>query len=135
MTPRAAGATLVTVLAIMLADAPACAADEDPWLGEDKALHFGVSAGIAGGGYVAGALLFDRRAHALATGAALAVALGVSKEVYDLAGNGNASWKDLAWDGLGMVTGLALFWGIDLALRGVSTRQPPFAVARGRIAF
>jgi putative lipoprotein len=98
-------------------------------------MHYGVSAGIAAGGYVAGALLFDKQAYALASGAALALAAGVGKEAIDLAGYGDPSWKDLAWDGLGMVTGLAVAWGLDLLIRGVSARQPAFAWNSGRIAF
>src|SRR6218665_803793 len=31
----------------------------DSWFARDKALHYGVSAGLAGAGYVGGALLFD----------------------------------------------------------------------------
>ena len=42
---------------------------EDPWFGPDKVIHYGVSAGIAGSGYVVGAMIFDTRAHALAVGA------------------------------------------------------------------
>lgn len=110
-------------------------AEDDPWLGKDKLQHYGVSAGIAAGGYVAGALLFDKRACALATGAGLALAAGVGKELVDLAGYGQPSWKDLTWDGLGMVTGLALAWGVDLLVRGVSARHPAWALERGRIAF
>ena len=109
--------------------------DDDPWLGRDKVIHYGVSAGIAGGGYVAGALIFDKRAHALALGAGAAAVAGIGKEVADLGGYGNASWKDLAWDGLGMVTGLAIAWGIDCLIRGVSDEHPLFAWNRGGIAF
>jgi putative lipoprotein len=131
----------VAPLGILLATAlvaPVARADDDPWTSQDKLLHYGVSAGIASGGYVAGAIVFDERAYALATGATLAVIAGVGKELADLAGFGDPSWKDLAWDGLGMLTGLALTWGIDLAIRGVSARQPALAKleeVRGRIAF
>lgn len=108
---------------------------EDPWFGKDKLLHYGVSAGIAGSGYAVGAMIFDKRAHALCVGAAAATLAGVSKELVDLGGYGNASWKDLAWDGLGMMTGLAVAWGIDLLIRGVSAERPPFAGNSGGIAF
>lgn len=102
-------------------------ADDDPWWGRDKALHFGVSAGIAAGGYGAGAWVFDKRRDALLLGAGLAVSAGVLKETLDLAGYGTPSWKDLAWDGIGTVAGLAVAWGIDLAVRGVSRERPLFA--------
>jgi putative lipoprotein len=126
-------ALVVGTLSVAI-DARADEAD-DPWLGRDKVIHYGVSAGIAGTGYVAGALIFDTRAHALATGAAAATLAGVGKELADLGGYGHASWKDLAWDGLGMVTGLAVAWGLDLLFRGVSGARPLFAGSRGGIAF
>lgn len=113
-------------------------AEDDPWTSRDKVIHYGISAGIAASGYVGGVLLFDKRAYALACGAALAVTAGVGKELVDLAGYGDPSWKDLAWDGLGMLSGLALSWGLDLLIRGVSTRHPALAETaenRGRIAF
>lgn len=128
----------VAVLAFVAAGSVAtnARADEsaDPWFGRDKVIHYGVSASIAGAGYVAGALIFDTRAHALGVGAAAATLAGVGKELADLGGYGDPSWKDLAWDGLGMVTGLAVAWGLDLLIRGVST-QPLFAGNRGGIAF
>lgn len=113
-------------------------AEDDPWTGEDKTKHFVVSAGIAAGGYVGGVFLFDKRGCALATGAGLAALAGVGKELVDLAGYGQASWKDLAWDGLGMLGGLALAWGVDLLVRGVSPQHPAIGLIRsesGGIAF
>lgn len=124
------------IFILLSAEADARADDSnDPWLGRDKVIHYGVSAGIAAGGYTAGALIFDTRAHALALGAGAAVVAGIGKELADLGGYGNASWKDLAWDGLGMVTGLALAWGVDCLIRGVSPERPLFAWNRGGIAF
>jgi putative lipoprotein len=108
---------------------------DDPWTSSDKFIHYGVSAGIAASGYAVGAMIFDTRAHALATGAVAATIAGVGKEVADLGGYGNASFKDLAWNGLGMVTGLAVAWGIDLLIRGISAEHPAFARVRGGIAF
>lgn len=110
-------------------------AEDDPWTSRDKVIHYGVSAGIAAGGYVAGALVFDTRAHALVMGAGAATIAGVGKELVDLGGHGNASWKDLAWDGLGMITGLALAWGVDLLIRGISAERPAIARTGGGIAF
>jgi putative lipoprotein len=127
----------VITVAVLCSVATTARADEpeDPWFGQDKVIHYTVSAGIAGGGYVAGALIFDTRAHALAVGAGAAALAGIGKELADLGGYGDPSWKDLCWDGLGMVTGLALAWGIDLAIRGVSADRPLFAGNRGGIAF
>lgn len=111
--------------ALFFAAAPA-SADDDPWLSRDKGYHFAVSATIASGGYVAGAFLFDARGHALIFGASLTAAAGIGKEILDATGYGDPSWKDLAWDGIGMVTGLAVTWALDLAVRGVSNEHPAF---------
>jgi len=113
------GTTLAALVGTLLlaSEARADKPDDDPWVGQDKLLHYSVSAGIAGCGYVAGAMIFDARAHALALGAGSAALAGVGKEPADLGGYGNASWKDLAWDGLGIVTGLAVAWGVFLRLR------------------
>ena len=93
--------------------APARAADPDPWFGADKALHFGASAGIAGLSYGGAALLWDEVGVRLGVGASVALSAGVAKELWDLAGNGTPSWKDLTWDALGTAVGLALAFGID----------------------
>ena len=128
-------AVLAFVGASSVATTGQAAESDDPWLGQDKVIHYSVSAGIAGAGYVAGALIFDNRAHALGIGAAAATLAGVGKELADLGGYGDPSWKDLAWDGLGMVTGLAVAWGIDLLIRGVSGDRPLVAGNSGGIAF
>ena len=116
-------------------DAHADTTANDPWDSTDKFIHYGASAGIAASGYVVGALIFEPRAHALAVGAGAAAFAGISKELLDLDGAGNASWKDMAWNGLGLVSGLAVAWGIDLLVRGVSAEHPLFARNRGGIAF
>ena len=51
-------------LAAAVTPARASAADPDPWLGPDKALHFGISAGLAGGGYALSALGRSAAEHA-----------------------------------------------------------------------
>lgn len=103
-----------------LADPP----DPDPWFGKDKALHFAASGTIAAGGYAVGAALLDARGHALILGGGLAALAGVGKEVLDLTGFGDPSWRDLAWDGIGTVAGLAVAFGVDLLVRGVSDKHP-----------
>jgi putative lipoprotein len=85
----------------------------DDWFGQDKALHYGVSAGLAGAGYAGGALLFDEPGARWLTGAGLALGAGVGKEVYDAWRGSFFSFKDLTWDVLGTATGLALSWAID----------------------
>ncbi|HLL82853.1 MAG TPA: hypothetical protein VK420_09390, partial [Longimicrobium sp.] len=105
-------APIALCLALLIA-ATARAQEADPWLGPDKALHFGVSAGLATGGYAGAALVFEDEPRRLLVGGGLALAVGVGKELFDLAGAGNPSWKDLTWDVLGAATGLAFAWAID----------------------
>lgn len=89
---------------------------DDPWLGRDKLLHFGVSAGIAFGGYVVGAGLYDCRPERFALGGGLAMGAGIGKELWDLGPGGDPSWRDFAWDVIGTAAGLALAWALDVAL-------------------
>jgi putative lipoprotein len=122
--PRAA--TAAVLLGLALHGSHANAADPDPWLAKDKALHFGVSAAIAGGSYVPAAALFEARGHALLVAGGVALAAGVGKEVLDFTGYGTPSWKDLTADVAGTIVGLALAWSIDLLVRGVSDEHPLF---------
>ena len=113
-----AGLTLCTV---------ARAQDADPWFSRDKALHFDVSAGIAAAGYgVSAGWLVDARWKALAIGGGVALAAGAGKELLDATHvlGGDPSWRDFTWDVIGTVAGLAIAWGVDLLLGGVSARQP-----------
>jgi uncharacterized protein YfiM (DUF2279 family) len=122
-------------LGFVLASRPARAADGDDWLGADKVQHFAASAGIAAGGYALGAALWDDRARPLVLGAGLGIAAGVGKEALDLVGPGTASWRDLAWDGMGVVLGVALAWSVDVLVRGVSERRPSLASSPLRFTF
>ncbi|HET6146490.1 MAG TPA: hypothetical protein VFH68_03100 [Polyangia bacterium] len=97
-----------TVLAPVAAGAQA-----DPWLGRDKALHFSASAVIAGAGYGGASLLTDDRRWRLAAGAGLAIAAGAGKEIADMYGDGDPSWRDFTWDLVGAATGLCIAWLID----------------------
>jgi putative lipoprotein len=120
---RIALSVLASTLAI---GSPARAADRDPWFGKDKALHFGVSAGIAATSYTAGAIVFDARGHALLAAGGFTLAVGAGKELLDLAGYGDPSWKDFVADVAGTIAGLAVAWSVDLLVRGVSDSQPLF---------
>jgi putative lipoprotein len=107
--------SLVTALAAI---APrAAASDADPWFGRDKALHFGVSAAIASSGYALGTALFEPRWKAATFGGGLAIAAGAGKELADLAGLGDPSWRDFTWDLLGTAVGLGLAFAIDAVVR------------------
>jgi putative lipoprotein len=112
-----AAAAAVTLLA---ASRPAHAdppSDPDPWFGPDKALHFGASAAIAGGGYALSAVFFDEYGARAGIGGGLALTAGVTKEALDAAGLGRPSWRDLAWDVLGAAVGVGVALTIDVAVR------------------
>jgi putative lipoprotein len=124
-------ARAAVVGALAFAALPAWAADDDPWISRDKALHFDVSLGLASVGYaVSAGWLVDARWKALAIGGGLALTAGASKELLDLAGLGDPSWKDFAWDAIGTVAGLALAWGVDLLIGGVGPARPAFSAPR-----
>jgi putative lipoprotein len=122
------GVAAAALFAVVASPASARAADPDPdpWIGGDKLLHFGASATLAGAGYAIGAPLLDSRGNALILGGSIALGLGITKEVLDATGLGDPSWRDLAWDGIGTASGLALAWGIDLLVQGVSPEHPLF---------
>ena len=100
----------------LLVAGSAQAADPDPWLGTDKALHFSASAVIAMSAYGASATFLDTSTARLAYGASASLLAGIGKELWDSSGNGNASWKDLAWDVAGVAVGLAICWVLDRLL-------------------
>lgn len=119
-------------LALVLFALPARGADPDPWLGADKALHFSATFALSAGGYAAAALVTDDRAWRLASGAALGMGAGIAKELRDLAGTGNASWRDLAWDGIGTATGLLTAHLFELAWEHLTGTPPPPPIAPDR---
>ena len=101
---------------------PARAADEDPWWGRDKALHFGVSAGsrrvglraFEPGVRLAARTRSRREPH-------FPLTLGAGKELYNLSGGGDASWKDFTWDVAGTSVGVGLALLVDLIVTPKST--------------
>lgn len=95
----------------------------DEWLGPDKALHFSVSGVAAIGGYALAIPLFDDRAPRVVLGASVALSLGIAKELIDLAGAGDPSWRDLFWDVVGTATGVLLAWLVDLVGGGTAEEE------------
>ena len=109
------------------------AVDKDAWFARDKAFHFDASAGLAALGYaISAGWVVDARWKALAVGGTVSIAAGVGKELLDATRvlGGDPSWKDFAWDAVGMVAGLALAWGVDLLVGGVSQDRPALAPPR-----
>jgi putative lipoprotein len=112
-------APLKTLLALCFfagTSAATSLASADSFWGPDKALHFGVSAGLAGGGYAASSLVWQRPWQRALAGATLSLSAGVAKELWDLSGHGDPSFKDLAWDGIGTGVGVALATAVDVWL-------------------
>lgn len=128
---RIAGAGAIAV-ALLLTAPTARAEEADPWWGRDKALHFGVSAGLAAGGYAGSSLALDRRWQRAAAGAGFALTLGAGKELYDLSGHGDASWRDFTWDVAGTAVGTAVALLVDVAIAGndSGSSAPSTAVLR-----
>ena len=98
--------------------------DPDPWFGPDKALHFTLSTMIAGGGYGLSTLFTDRIAARLAFGAGLGITVGAGKELLDLTGLGDPSWRDFAWDVFGTAVGVGIAVTIDVATRSPVAARP-----------
>ena len=117
------------LLLLLWAGSAAAQTDPDPWLAPDKALHFSVSAGLAGLGYGGAALFTEDRRVRLAVGAGFALTLGIAKELADLAGLGRPSWKDLTWDVAGIAVGLLVSWLLDHFV--FTPLQPQPALAPG----
>lgn len=100
--------------------------DPDPWLGRDKALHFGVSASLAGAGYGAGRVwVFDRRLDAALVAGSFTLAIGAAKESYDALGHGDPSWRDFTWDAIGTAVGLGIGLGVDYLVAHLTRAKPP----------
>ena len=113
------GIAALLAAVLLLAPTPALAAppDPDPWFGPDKALHFTLSSLIAGGGYGLTALADNHIATRVAFGAGLGITVGAAKELWDLSGHGDPSWKDFTWDVIGTAVGVGIAITIDLATR------------------
>ncbi|MEO8905958.1 MAG: hypothetical protein ABI488_25690 [Polyangiaceae bacterium] len=104
---------LAPAVALLLACGSASASDADPWFGPDKALHFGFSVVLSGAGYAASSTFLESRTERALAGSAFSLTLGTAKELWDLSGHGDPSWRDFTWDVVGTAVGIALAVGID----------------------
>jgi putative lipoprotein len=128
---RRAGFVSSTVIALACVATPAAADDSsDPWIARDKALHFDASAGIAMASYAISTYKLDARWESLAVAGAFTLAVGAGKELLDMTGLGDPSWKDFTWDAVGTVAGLALAWSVDLLMGGVDAAHPALGSPR-----
>lgn len=114
--PRAAVLLVLLLCCIFLAARPARAQSDD-WWGRDKLWHAGLSAAVGAGGYGAASLFTASRPLRLTIGAGTAILAGTGKELYDLTGHGDPSWRDFTWDLVGTATGTGIAFLIDLLLR------------------
>lgn len=80
----------------------------DRWFARDKAEHFVTSAVIQVAVFGALRMTGVRQSRALLAASTVTVGAGVGKEVWDARGHGDPSWRDLTWDGIGMVAGSGL---------------------------
>jgi putative lipoprotein len=115
-----AAASLVALIATLLAgQGGAWAADADPWFGPDKALHFEAAGSLAIVGYAGTSMMSTSRPLRAAVGAALGVGAGAAKELWDLDGHGDPSWRDLTWDLVGAATGVLVAATFDWAIHRI----------------
>ena len=121
-----AGLLLVSLTATLAGPrvARADSANADPWFGRDKLIHFAASGSLAVVGYANASMLTENRPLRIGAGATLALGAGVAKELWDLDGHGDASWRDLSWDLIGAATGLLVSVGVDWAVHRMF-RPPP----------
>jgi putative lipoprotein len=126
---NALGAAIALVSSLICG--PASASDGDPWFGPDKALHFGFSVVLAAGGYAASSTWLDSRNERALAGGAFSLTIGASKELWDLNGHGDPSWRDFTWDVIGTAAGVALAASVDAL---TSSKEPrPTASAQGLV--
>ena len=129
---RVAAVTLA--LASLLLCGSAAASDADPWFGPDKALHFGFSVVLSAGGYAASSTFLDTRTERALAGSAFSLTLGAGKELWDLSGHGDPSWRDFTWDIVGTAVGTAMAVGVDAWLSSKHDSQTrPSASAQGLV--
>jgi putative lipoprotein len=110
---------------VILATGNDARADGDEWLGRDKAIHFDLSLAMASGAYGLTSLKLDPMWQRAAVGAGFALAMGAGKELVDLAGSGDPSWKDFAWDAIGVAVGVGIALAIDALTRGAEAGPAP----------
>lgn len=80
----------------------------DRWWGPDKELHLYASAGLASTSWWFAKSLRLSDPVASACALSLTLLVGGAKELVDLTGLGDPSWKDFAWDVIGAVVGVVL---------------------------
>ena len=114
----------IAIAATLSTGSRAQATEDGSW-GRDKALHFGVSAGLGATGYGLSSLVLKPRWQRAASGAGFSLSLGAAKEIMDMHGTGTASERDMAWNVVGTATGVGLAWLADILLGARRTEAEP----------
>jgi len=110
VSPRMRAMVAVALVAAVAATPVRAADPVDSWTGQDKAMHFGLSAplGMLGVG-MADRLGFTGRFERIAVGAALGMVPGLAKEWSDRSNpRGTASGKDMVANMLGAILGASI---------------------------
>ena len=108
--PRMLVSARLTMILLLFSALPVRA---DTWWGSDKALHLGVSVGLAAGATAVTAAWIEDPLERAAIGVVSSLSLGVAKELFDGLGLGEASFRDLTWDLIGSVVGASLAWIVE----------------------
>jgi uncharacterized protein YfiM (DUF2279 family) len=82
--------------------------DSDPWFGFDKLEHFAASAIIESWAHTTFRARGASYARASWGAAAVTAGAGIGKELWDRTHHGDFSFRDLAADGAGLVSGAVL---------------------------
>lgn len=83
---------------------------QNGWLSEDKFEHIFFSSFLLGSSYYLYRNELNKSdASAREVGIGIALSIGISKELYDLADRGNPSFKDILADIVGIVVGILVF--------------------------
>lgn len=85
----------------------------DPWLGFDKLEHFAASTIIQSWAHTTLRAHGASYAQASWGAAAVMASAGIGKEIWDRHHHGDFSYRDLAADGLGLLSGAVLMRQID----------------------
>ncbi len=82
----------------------------DSWLSQDKFLHFSACASIVGLSYHTLVCRLNRDENqGKIYSISLTAIIGIGKEVYDKKKKKHFSWKDICWDGAGLMVGYFAF--------------------------
>ena len=106
--PRGAALTARAVPASTASRSDTIVVARDRWLARDKGKHFMASMAIQVTSYGALRVVGARPNAALVGASVITASAGIGKEMHDARGHGNASWRDLVWDGMGLGAGAGL---------------------------